>query len=99
MIHLKRPIAYQKGVTGNIDTVIPGGVYKLVFSTTGLLGENFSVNAYVVKTNKTSLFSPVPVSGIPTLDIQMSEAMFQVWDIQRATYAAQIKNPPICRYY
>ena len=91
---LQRPVGYWNEVNGGATIVVPGGLYKLVLSSEGVLGEGFKLAARATRTTEPPKFEPPDtISGIPTLDIQMSEAMFQSWDVQRAAFSAQIKNP------
>jgi hypothetical protein len=90
---LERPLGYWKNTSGVANTVLPGGLYKLVLSSQGLLGEDFSLTAAAVKTGEPANLTSLHEIGIPTIDIKMSEASFQSWDVQRASFAAQIKSP------
>ena len=90
---LQRPAGYWNEVNGGATVVVPGGLYKLVLSSEGILGENFKLDARATRTTETPRFeAPDVISGIPTLEIQMSEAMFKSWDIQRETYFNELLN-------
>ncbi len=90
---LQRPVGYWNEVNGGATIVVPGGLYKLVLSSEGLLGESFKLSAQATRTTEPSKFeTPDIISGIPTLDIQMSEAMFQSWDVQRAVLSETLKT-------
>ncbi len=81
---LERPLGYWKNTSGSVDATLPGGLYKMVVSTKGRLGENFKLAAQATRTTEQPKFTLSNIRGIPTLDIQMSEAAFQSWDVQRA---------------
>ncbi|MFC1990571.1 right-handed parallel beta-helix repeat-containing protein [Chloroflexota bacterium] len=92
---LQRPVGYWETVSGNIDTILPGGLYKLALSSEGLLGEDFKLTAQATRTTASPRFGIPNVSGIPTIDIQMSEAMFQSWDVQRAALQKEFETQPV----
>ncbi len=89
---LERPLGYWRGISGNTGVILPGGLYKLVVSSDGLLGEDFKLAALATRTTETPKFEIPNVRGIPTIDIKMSEATFQSWDIQRAAFLEALET-------
>lgn len=82
---MERPVGYWRNTSGRADVTLVGGLYKMVVSTEKCLGENFRLTAQAIATNEQSNFTLTNNSGIPTLGIQMSKAMYQSWDTQRAS--------------
>jgi len=89
---LERPIGYWRGVSGKTEVTVPGGLYKLSLSSEGLLGEDFKLAAQATKTTEPPKFEVPDMRSIPTIDIQMSGAMFQSWDVQRAAFLEALET-------
>ncbi len=90
---LERPVGFRKDVAGNLEVKVPGGLYKLVLSCGGRLDAGFTLTARATETHDPpELKIPAVTTGIPTLAIQMSEATYLSWDIQRAALLEQLKS-------
>jgi hypothetical protein len=90
---LERPVGFQKDITGKLEVKVPGGLYKLVLSCEGRLDAGFALTARATETdNPPEVTIPAVTKGIPTLAIQMSEATYLSWDIQRAALLKQLRS-------